>query len=327
MKVAVIQSFGPPESLQLQERPTPVPTAEQVLIRVHAAGINRPDIFQRQGKYPAPAGVVPDVPGLEVSGIVEACGAGVTRWQPGDRVCALLPGGGYAEYAVAHEAHCLPLPRKLPFTVAACLPETVFTVWHNVFQRGQLARGESFLVHGGSGGIGSTAIQLAVLAGARVYATAGSDEKCRFCEALGAVTGINYRTHDFAERLEAGTIDVLLDSIGSPYVERNITLLAEEGRLVFINAVGGRQAEVDIGKLMQKRLTLTGSTLRGRNAAFKANLCQAVEQHVWPWLVSGAFRPVIHRSFPLAQAAAAHSFMESGDFMGKLVLEVISPSE
>ena len=322
MKTIVIQSFGEPNGLQLVERQIPVPEANQVLIRVHAAGINRPDIFQRMGQYPAPAGAIADVPGLEISGIIEACGLNVTRWHPGDRVCALLPGGGYAEYATVHAAHCLPVPDHIALVEAACIPETVFTVWHNVFQRGQLSRGETFLVHGGSGGIGTTAIQLAALAGARTYATAGTDEKCRYCEELGAISCINYRTHDFGAELAAGAFDVVLDSVGAPYFDRNITLLAPDGRLVYINAVGGRQASFNISKLMQKRLTITGSTLRNRDAEFKAQLCSAIEQHVWPWFISGRFRPVIHQRFPLAHAAEAHRLMEAGDFIGKLVLEV-----
>ncbi len=321
MKAIVIRLPGGPDQLTMQERPIPHVNANEVLIKVHAAGINRPDIFQRQGKYPAPEGVVQDIPGLEVAGIVEDCGRGVTRWKPGDRVCALLPGGGYAEYAAADASHCLPIPAKVSFCEAACLPETVLTVWHNVFQRGCLISGQSFLVHGGSGGIGTTAIQLASLAGAKVYATAGTDEKCRFCEELGAVSCINYRDRDFATELEAGTIDVLLDSIGTPYFDRNIDLLAEEGRIIFINAVGGRQAALNISRLMQKRLTLTGSTLRNRDSEFKADLCRAVERYVWPWLSRGDFRPVIYRSFSLARVPEAHTLMESGNFMGKLVLE------
>ena len=322
MKAIVIRSAGAPESLQLVNRPVPVPKPGEVLIRVYAAGINRPDIFQRQGRYPAPPGVVADIPGLEVSGVIEACGTAVTQWQPGDRVCALLPGGGYAEYATANALHCLPVPSGLSFAEAACVPETVFTVWHNVFQRGRLSSGDTFLVHGGSGGIGTTAIQLARLAGATVYATAGTDEKCDFCKNLGAASCVNYNSCDFATQFEPGTIDVLLDSVGAPYFDRNISLMADEGRLIFINAVGGAKASFNIGLLMQRRLTMTGSTLRGRDAAFKASLCRAVGEGVWPWLESGAFRPVIDRSFPLTDAAGAHAFMESGNVMGKLVLAV-----
>ncbi len=322
MNAVVITAYGGPESLTLEERPMPMLLDDEVLIAVYAAGINRPDVFQREGHYPAPAGVVPDIPGLEVAGMVARCGSGVTRWGPGDRVCALVPGGGYAEYVTVSAAHCLPIPDHLGFIEAACLPETVFTVWHNVFQRGRLQAGEALLVHGGSGGIGTTAIQLAMQFGATVYTTAGSEEKCRFCEQLGAVRCINYREADFADILSDVRIDMVLDSIGAPYFERHIALLAEEGRLVFVNAVEGRHTPLDIIKLMQRRLTLTGSTLRARDAVFKSELRASIEQHVWPLVEAGAFRPVIHRAFPLIQAPEAHRLMESGDFIGKLVLAV-----
>lgn len=322
MQAAVITAYGAAEGLTLQQRPIPTLKSNEVLIRVHAAGINRPDIFQRKGKYPAPNGVVQDIPGLEVAGIVVGCGEQVTRWAPGDRICALLAGGGYAEYVAVDASHCLPIPDNLDFVEAACLPETVFTVWHNVFQRGELKRGETLLVHGGSGGIGTTAIQLAKAMGAQVYATAGSREKCKFCERLGAVACFNYQEENFAHRLAGKQIDVILDSIGAPYFEQHIALLANEGRLVFINAVGGRLAELDMMALMQRRLTLTGSTLRGRSAAFKGDLCGDVERYVWPLVKKGALRPVIHEVFPLAQASLAHERMESGNFIGKLVLAV-----
>lgn len=320
MNAIVITTHGGIEGLALADRPKPVPFDNEVLIRVHAAGINRPDIFQRKGHYPAPAGVVPDIPGLEVAGVVEVCGSEVTQWKPGDRVCALLPGGGYAEYASAVATHCLPIPDHLSFAEAAGLPEALFTVWHNVFQRGRLQAGEALLVQGGSGGIGTTAIQLAVRFGATVYATAGSDEKCRFCEQLGAIRCINYRKTDFAEALSGIPIDVVLDSIGAPYFERHVSLLTEEGRLVFINAMGGKYAQLDVIKLMQLRLTLTGSTLRARDAEFKRALRESIAQHVWPLVDAGTLRPVIHQTFPLEQASKAHELMESGDFVGKLVL-------
>jgi len=322
MNAIVITDYGGPECLTLAERPVPIPADNEVLITVYAAGINRPDVFQRKGRYPAPAGIVPDIPGLEVAGVVEMCGDKVTRWVPGDRVCALVAGGGYAECVAVNAEHCLPIPDPLGFEQAACLPETVFTVWHNVFQRGRLQAGEALLVQGGSGGIGTTAIQLAAQFGATVYATAGSDEKCRFCEQLGAMRCINYREADSADVLPDKSIDVVLDSIGAPYFERHVALLAEEGRLVFINAVAGRHAALDVSKLMQRRLTLTGSTLRARDAAFKSGLRASVEQYVWPLVETGAFRPVIHRAFPLAQASEAHQLMEAGDFIGKLVLTV-----
>ncbi len=322
MNAAVITKYGGPECLEIQVRPVPVPRRNEVLIRVRAAGINRPDVFQRRGHYPAPADVVPDIPGLEVAGIVETCGNGATRWAPGDRVCALVAGGGYAEYVAVDASHCLPIPPALDFNEAACLPEAVFTVWHNVFQRGGLKRGETLLVQGGSGGIGTTAIQLATQFGATVYATAGSDEKCRFCERLGATACINYRTSDFSDKLGETPMDVILDSIGAPYFEKHLSLLAEDGRLVFINAMGGKRVELDLMKLMQRRLMLTGSTLRARDIVFKDALRASVEQHVWPLVASGAIRPVIHRTFPLAAASDAHRLMESGDFSGKLALLV-----
>lgn len=322
MNAAVITDYEGPEGLVLAERPAPIPQDNEVLLKVYAAGVNRPDVFQRKGHYPAPVGVVPDIPGLEVAGVVETCGNDVSRWVPGDRLCALIPGGGYAEYVAVDAGHCLPIPDRLSFTEAACLPETVFTVWHNVFQRGKLQAGEGLLVHGGSGGIGTTAIQLAVQFGATVYATAGSDEKCRFCKQLGATQCINYREIDFADVLSDVRIDVVLDSIGAPYFDRHISLLAEDGRLVFINAVEGRYAQLDVMKVMQRRLTLTGSTLRARNATFKNALTASVAQHVWPLVETGKFRPVIYRSFPLAQASEAHRLMEFGEFIGKLVLTV-----
>lgn len=322
MKAIVITEYGAADRLQLQEREVPVAGQDEVLIKVYAAGLNRPDIFQRQGKYPAPPGAVSDIPGLEVAGEVVSCGSRVSRWTPGDRICALVAGGGYAAYAVAHASHCLPIPDHLSYVEAASLPETVFTVWHNVFQRGGLTRGESFLVHGGGGGIGTTAIQLASLMGARVYATAGTDEKVRFCEQLGAISCINYRANDFAEALRGKEMDVILDNIGAPYFERHISLLADDGRMVFINAVGGRHAELNLTRLMQKRITLTGSTLRGRSDDFKAALCQAVERQVWPLLIAGDFKTVVYRNFPLSEASKAHEQLESGDFMGKLVLEI-----
>ena len=322
MQANVITQPGGPEVLQIQERPTPVPVPHEVLIRVKAAGINRPDIFQRKGGYPPPAGVPVDIPGLEVAGVVEACGAEVTRWQPGDAVCALLGGGGYAEYAVADARHCLPVPAGWSFTQAASLPETVFTVWHNVFQRGALQPGESLLVHGGSSGIGITAIQLAKAWGARVFTTAGSPEKCARCEELGAEKAINYKTEDFAEVLKAEGVDVILDMVGGDYTARNLNLLHPDGRLVFINAMQGAPAEFNIQHLMRRRLTITGSTLRPRDARFKAALAAEVEQHVWPLLEAGKFKPVIYQEFPLAQAAQAHTLMESSQHIGKIILQV-----
>ena len=322
MKAIIIERPGGPEVLKLVERPVPAHGPADVLIRVKAAGVNRPDLFQRKGNYPAPAGVVADVPGLEVAGVITACGTRVTRWKPGDRVCALLGGGGYASFAVADAGHCLPIPDGISYAEAAALPETVFTVWHNVFDRGKLKRGERFLVHGGSGGIGTTAIQLARLAGATVYATAGSDDNCALCERLGAAGCINYKQENFAEKLKDWGMDVILDSIGSSYFPQHLQLLKPEGRLVIINAISGGKVSLNLFDMMSKRLTLTGSTLRPRNTAFKTALARRVEKKVWPLLAAGHFRPVIYRQIPLEKAAVAHQLMEQGGQAGKLVLTV-----
>lgn len=320
MKAVVITEFGGPDVLAVQARDVPQPGPGELLLEVYAAGINRPDVFQRKGNYPAPAGAVADIPGLEVAGTVRAVGEGELRFRVGDRVCALLSGGGYAEYAVAEDSHCLPIPDQVPFAEAACMPETAFTVWHNVFQRGQLTAGEGLLVHGGSGGIGTTAIQLGRLFGARVYTTAGTDEKCEACLGLGAVRSINYRTADYRVELAGECIDVVLDSIGGDYFDKNIDLLAPDGRLVYINATRGRKASLDLLNLMQKRLVLTGSTLRARDRNFKSDLCSAIEKAVWPLWASRQFRPVVHRAFDYVRAAEAHRFLESGNAFGKLVL-------
>ncbi|MDB5264275.1 MAG: zinc-binding dehydrogenase [Adhaeribacter sp.] len=322
MQAIIITQPGGPEVLQLQERPTPTPAPHELLIRVKAAGINRPDVFQRRGGYPPPMGVPADILGLEVAGVVEEVGAAVTRWQTGDTVCALLGGGGYAEFAVVDARHCLPVPAGWSFTEAASLPETVFTVWHNVFQRGALQPGENFLVHGGSSGIGITAIQLAKAWGARVFTTAGTPEKCARCEELGAERAVNYQTEDFAEVLAAEGIDVILDMIGGAYTAKNLNLLHPDGRLVFINAMQGAPAEFNIQHLMRRRLTITGSTLRPRSADFKAALTTAVEQHVWPLLASGQFKPIIYQELALAQAPEAHALMESSRHIGKIILQV-----
>ena len=320
MKCMVITQPGPPDVLRLQARPTPSPAPGEVLIRVSAAGVNRPDTFQRKGNYPAPAGSPSDIPGLEVAGIIEQCGVAVRRWKPGDAVCALLGGGGYAEYALAPEGHCLRVPRGWDLTQAATLPETVFTVWHNVFERGHLRSGEHLLVHGGSSGIGVTAIQLAKALGAAVSVTAGSQEKCDACTGLGADHAINYRTEDFEEALKAGGVDVILDMIGGDYIPKNLRLLKEEGRLVFINAMKGGKAEFNALDIMRRRLTVTGSTLRGREPAFKEALAEAVRQNVWPILEAGKFKPVIYKTFLLSEAAGAHELIESSSHIGKIVL-------
>lgn len=320
MKAVIITTYGAPEVLQIQEREIPKPAADEVLIKVKAAGVNRPDIIQRKGHYAPPPGVPTDIPGLEVAGIVEACGRNVSSVQTGEHVCALIGGGSYAEYAVANAAHCLPIPGTLNFTQAASLPETVLTVWHNVFQRGKLIAGEKFLVHGGSSGIGITAIQLANAFGATVFATAGSKEKCDACENLGAEKCINYKEEDFETVLKDEKIDVILDMIGGDYTEKNIRLLNTEGRLVFINAMKGGKANFDALDIMRRRLTITGSTLRNRDAAFKAALIADVYKNVWTLLEIEKFKPVIYKTFPLADAAGAHALMESSEHIGKIVL-------
>ena len=322
MNAIVIEQPGGPGVLQMQQQPKPRPAAYEALIRVHAAGVNRPDVLMRQGKYAGSGDVSGLVPGLEIAGTVEACGANVTRWRPGDAVCALLPAGGYAEYAVVDARHCLPVPTGLSLTEAAALPETVFTVWHNVFQRGGLQLGETLLVHGGSSGIGTTAVQLAKALGSRVAITAGDEAKCAACLKLGADWSINYKTQDFEEVLKAEGVDVILDMVGGDYIAKNLRLLKDDGRLVFVNAMLGGKGEFNALEVMRRRLSITGSTLRPRSAEFKAALAATVEEHVWPLILAGKFRPVIYKTFPLAEAAAAHELMESSAHIGKIVLEV-----
>jgi putative PIG3 family NAD(P)H quinone oxidoreductase len=325
MRVVEISKFGGPEVLTPGERPDPIPLAGEVLIEVTAAGINRPDILQRLGKYPPPPGAS-DVPGLEVSGTVIAAGNGSGEWAPGDQVCALVSGGGYAErVAVPHE-QVLPLPAGLSLIEAAAIPETFFTVWTNVFDRGGLKRGQSILIHGGRGGIGTTAIQLAEAFGARVLTTAGSDAKCEATRRLGAEHAFNYRTTDWVaaarEVTEGRGVDVILDMVGGDYTVRNVDLLATDGRLVQIAFLQGARAEIDFSVLMRKRAWITGSTLRPRAPAEKGAIAGALRTHVWPLLEAGRVRPMIHQVFPLAQAADAHRLMEAGTHIGKLVLEV-----
>lgn len=320
MKAVVISQPGPAEHLVIVDRPAPTPAAHEVLIQVKAAGVNRADLIQREGKYPAPAGVPADIPGLEVAGVVAACGTDVKRWKQGDAVCALLAGGGYAEHVVVDAAHCLPVPKGWSLTDAAALPEAVFTVWSNVFQRAQLQPGERFLVHGGTSGIGMAAIQLVHAFGAVAFATAGSDEKCQACVAAGAERAINYRTEDFETVLKDSGIDVILDMIGGDYVAKNLRLLRPEGRLVFINASKGGRAEFSAGQVMARRLTITGSTLRSRESAYKAALAAEVERNVWPVLEAGRFRANVYRTFAFAAAADAHRLMESSRHIGKIVL-------
>jgi NADPH2:quinone reductase len=314
---------GGPDVLQACERPLPQPGPREILIRVAAAGVNRPDLMQREGKYPPPPGAS-DIPGLEVSGTVTACGAGAARWREGDEVCALLSGGGYAEYCVAPEVQCLPIPSTVDLVSAAAMPETFFTVWTNVFERGRLRAGESFLVHGGASGIGTTAIQMARAFRARVFATAGTDEKCAACERLGAERAINYRTRDFASELMSLTggvgIDVILDMVGAAYFSRNVDLLALEGRLLHIAVLHGTKAEINLVRLLRQRITITGSTLRSRTVEEKGAIADAVEKAVWPLVEAGTIRPSIYATFPLKQAAEAHRLMESGSHIGKILL-------
>lgn len=313
--------------MQLTDRPKPVIANDEVLIKVMAAGINRPDVFQRKGNYPPPAGAPADIPGLDVAGTVIEVGKAVTRWKPGDRVCALVASGGYAEYCKAPDGQCLPVPASLSFPEAASLPETFFTVWSNVFDRGSLQPGESLLVHGGSSGIGVAAIQMAKALGSTVYTTAGSDDKCSFCEQLGANKAINYKTADFKEGIKALTngagVNVILDMIGGDYMPGNIDSLAIEGRLVMINAMDGREVQLDLGKVMAKRLIITGSMLRSRNTAFKAAIAQNLEQKIWPLLSSGKIRPIVYKTFDAGEAAEAHKLMESSTHTGKIVLTFV----
>ncbi|MBW8687504.1 NAD(P)H-quinone oxidoreductase [Chitinophaga rhizophila] len=320
MKAAVITQPGAPEVLQWKEYATPQPGKEEILIEVKAAGVNRADVAQRQGKYPAPAGVPADVPGLEAAGVVISCGEGVTMWQPGDKVCALLAGGGYAEQVVVKEGQCLPVPEGYSFAEAASLPEAIFTVWSNIFQRGSLQPGETLLVHGGSSGIGVTAIQLAHALGSKVMVTVGSDEKGAACIALGADRFINYKQSDFEQELSAEKVDVILDMVGGDYLPKNLRILREEGRLVYINTMGGNRVEMDLSLVMRKRLTITGSTLRAREYAFKKALTADILERVWPLLQDGKFKPVIYKTFPFAAAAAAHQLMESSEHIGKIML-------
>ena len=330
MSVVEISGPGGPEVLRLTQRPTPKPGPNEVLIRVIAAGVNRPDVMQRLGRYPPPPGAS-DIPGLEVAGVIVGLGQTPTSLHVGDRVCALVAGGGYAEYCVAPVPQCLPIPRGLDFIQAAGIPETFFTVWTNVFERGRLVAGECLLVHGGSSGIGTTAIQLARARGARVFATAGSTEKCEACEQLGSERAINHRTEDFAQVVQGLTggrgVDVILDMVGGSYFGRNIDALAVEGRLVQIASLEGAKVELDLQAVMQRRLTITGSTLRPRSVEEKGAIARAVHKEVWPLIESGRLRPVIHATFTLAKAAEAHRLMETGSHIGKIILVVGSESK
>ena len=325
MTVIEITEPGGPEKLAPARCPVPTPAPGEVLIRVAAAGVNRPDCLQRQGGYPPPPGASA-IPGLEVAGTVVALGEGVERWKTGDEICALLTGGGYAEYCTAPAPQCLPVPAGLTLQQAAALPETFFTVWSNVFDRARLQSGESLLVHGGASGIGVTAIQLAHALGSRVFTTVGNDHKVQPCLDLGAERVINYRNEDFVQAIKDATdnrgVDVILDMVGGDYVQRNLSALAVEGRLVFIAFLRGAKLELNLAPVMMKRLTITGSTLRARPVEHKAAIAANLQKTVWPLLASGAIRPIIDRVFPLTEAVAAHALMESNHHVGKLLLQV-----
>ena len=325
MQAIEITEPGAPEVLNIQQRPLPNIRQDEVLISVHAAGINRPDVMQRAGLYPPPPGVT-DIPGLEVSGVIVSAGEKVTKWKIGDSVCALVAGGGYAEYVNAPESQCLPIPKGLTYREAASLPETYFTVWSNVFDRAKLAEQETILVHGGSSGIGTTAVQLCRALKRKIFVTAGSDEKCRACEAIGATKAINYRSEDFAERIMALTdnkgVDVIIDMVAGDYLQRDLKCLADDGRLVIIAFLGGVKTNINMTDILKRRLTITGSTLRPRSTKFKASIATSLESRVWPLLESKIIEPLIFRSFPLENAAEAHRLMESSQHIGKIVLDV-----
>ena len=323
MRAVEITKPGPPEVLKPADRPKPVAKPDEILIKVAAAGVNRPDVLQRTGNYPVPPDAS-DLPGLEVAGVVESTGSKVSMWKPGDQVCALVHGGGYAEYCVAPEVQALPVPKGLSLAEAASLPETFFTVWGNVYDRGRLAPWESLLVQGGSSGIGVTAIQMAKATGNRVFATAGSAEKCAACVRLGAEKAFDYRTQDWSAEILAATggkgVNVILDMVGGDYVPKELKCLADDGRLVFIAFLRGPKTELDINALMRRRLTVTGSTLRPRPVAFKGYLAKNLREKIWPLIEAGKIRPEIYKTFPLEQAAEAHRLMESSQHIGKLVL-------
>jgi NADPH2:quinone reductase len=325
MTVVEIAAPGGPEQLKTALRPTPKPGDNEVLVRVEAAGVNRPDVMQRQGRYPPPPGAS-DLPGMEIAGEVVALGPNVSGVSLGDKVISLLPGGGYAGFAIAAAPLLMPIPKGLDMVEAAAIPETFLTVWTNLFERGRCKAGDIVLIHGGTSGIGTTAIQLAKAWGARVFATAGSEAKARACEALGAVRGIDYKTEDFVEVIRAETkgygVDITLDMVAGSYVQRNLEIAAVEGRVVTISLLGGARAEINVGMILTKRLTLTGSTLRSRTVAQKAAVADGVRRNVWPLIESGKVKPVIFKTFPLAEAAEAHRLMESSNHIGKIVLTI-----
>ncbi|UII26005.1 NAD(P)H-quinone oxidoreductase [Fulvivirga maritima] len=322
MKVIAITQPGEADVLKLQERPTPDIAESEILINVKAAGVNRPDVMQRQGKYPAPDGAPADIPGLEVAGIVEK--SNHDRWKVGDKVCALVAGGGYAEYVSVPGDQCLPIPEGLSYIEAAALPETYFTVWTNIFDIGQFKEGDKVLIHGGTSGIGVAAIQMVSALGGTVFTTVGSDEKKAMAEKLGAEKAINYKTHDFEEEIKAFTnkqgVNIILDMIGGEYTARNINILSTEGKLIMINAMNGRMGQVDLLKVMSRRLTVTGSTLRPRDSKFKRKIGMQLEEKVWPLLENKTISPIIYDEIPLEQAAEAHKLMESSKHIGKIIL-------
>ena len=325
MKVINIKKFGGPEMLEISARERPEPSADQILIKVAAAGINRPDIVQRKGHYPPPPGAS-DIPGLECAGVIVEIGQNVMNWKVGDKVCALLTGGGYAEYALAHQGCVLPVPNGSSLEQAAALPETYFTVWSNLFDRAKLKAGETVLIHGGTSGIGTTAIQMAKISGATVITTSGTDEKCDICKSIGADHAINYKTQDFCQetiKLTDGKgADVILDMVAGDYVAKNISALNEDGRTVIIAVQGGIKADINVLPIMTKRLTVTGSTLRPRDNDFKSAIAKSLKENIWPLLETGKIAPIIDKIFPLEQAAEAHRYLESGDHTGKIILKV-----
>lgn len=323
MRAIEIEKPGGPEVLRPAQRPQPAPKPHEILVKVAAAGVNRPDVLQRMGLYPVPPDAS-DLPGLEIAGEVAACGSAVTMWKPGDRVCALTHGGGYAEFCVTPEVQALPVPKGLSMTEAASLPETFFTVWGNVYERGRLAAGETLLVQGGTSGIGVTAIQMGVATGSRVFATAGTDEKCAACVKLGAEAAFNYKTQDFVAGVKQATggkgVDVILDMAAGDFVAKEVKALADDGRLVFIAHLRGTKAELDVNEVMRRRLTLTGSTLRPRPVAFKGAVATSLRSRIWPLIEAGKIKPVVYKTFKLEEAAEAHRLMETNAHIGKLVL-------
>jgi NADPH2:quinone reductase len=324
MKAIIITQPGSPEVLQIADRPKPAIADNEVVVKVMAAGVNRPDVAQRKGNYPPPAGAPKDIPGLEIAGFITETGSNVQRWKVGDEVCALVIGGGYAEFCNVPKGQCLPVPENLSFAEAASLPETFFTVWSNVFDRAKLQPGESLLVHGGSSGIGVAAIQMATALGSTVYVTAGSEGKCIFCEQLGAAKAINYKTENFSEAILQLTnnkgVDVILDMIGGDYTPLNIKCLADDGRLVMINSMNGKDVQIDLSAVMRKRINITGSMLRSRDTAFKSAIAKNLKEHIWPLLASGKIKPIIYKIFPANEASKAHELMESSEHMGKITL-------